>query len=198
MKPLVFWYEFASTYSYLSAMRIEADAARAGVPVVWRPFLLGPIFRAQGWSTSPFNIYPAKGRYMIRDLERLSAERGLDFHMPAIFPANGLNAARLALAAARESRIAAFTRAVYAAEFGAGKDIAEASVLAAACDSVGLDFAALSAVGSTEDVKQELRSHSAQAEALGIFGAPTFQTADGELFWGDDRLDQALAWSSRL
>ena len=78
MKPtLVFWYEFASTYSYLSAMRIEAEAERAGVAIEWRPFLLGPIFKAQGWTTSPFNIYPAKGRYMVRDIERLAAARGL-------------------------------------------------------------------------------------------------------------------------
>ena len=67
-----FWYDFASTYSYLSAMRIESLAAGAGVEIVWRPFLLGPIFRAQGWDTSPFNLYPAKGRYMVRDIERLA------------------------------------------------------------------------------------------------------------------------------
>ena len=56
---LEFWYDFASTYSYLSAMRIEALAAPAGVEIVWRPFLLGPIFQAQGWTTSPFS--PAYG-----------------------------------------------------------------------------------------------------------------------------------------
>jgi len=56
---LEFWYEFASTYSYLSAMRMEARVAEAGVEVAWRPFLLGPIFHAQGWNTSPFNLYPA-------------------------------------------------------------------------------------------------------------------------------------------
>ena len=76
-RRLEFWYEFASTYSYLSAMRIEKVAAAAKVEVAWRPFLLGPIFRAQGWDDSPFNLYPAKGRYMWRDLERLAAGYGL-------------------------------------------------------------------------------------------------------------------------
>ena len=91
MKPtLVFWYEFASTYSYLTVIRIDADASRLGVAIEWRPFLLGPIFVSQGWTTSPFNIYPAKGRYMVRDIGRIAAARGLPFNMPETFPVNGL------------------------------------------------------------------------------------------------------------
>jgi len=66
-----FWFEFASTYSYPAAMRIASLAKTAGVAVRWRPFMLGPIFKAQGWETSPFNLYPAKGRNMWRDLERI-------------------------------------------------------------------------------------------------------------------------------
>ena len=97
MAKLEFWYEFASTYSYLSAMRIEEMAREAGVEVQWRPFLLGPIFVAQGWTTSPFSIYAAKGRNMWRDMERLTAARGLGFRKPDPFPQNGLHAARLAL-----------------------------------------------------------------------------------------------------
>ena len=198
MPPLVFWYDFASTYSYLSAMRIEADAARAGVPLVWRPFLLGPIFATQGWTTSPFNVYPAKGRYMIRDMQRLAAARDLPFRMPEQFPTNGVKAARMAIVGIREGWVAPFSRAVYAAQFGAGQDIAEAAVLAAAAHQTGLDFARISAASVEPEVKAELRQATEQAQRSGIFGAPTFQTADGELFWGDDRLDQALKWSSRL
>ena len=99
-KPqLVFWFDFASTYSYLSAMRIEDLARDAGVEIKWMPFLLGPIFQAQGWGNSPFNIYPAKGKYMWRDMERLCAVRGLPFKRPSIFPQNSIRAARVALAA---------------------------------------------------------------------------------------------------
>ena len=71
--PLQFWFEFASTYSYPAASRVGALAAAAGAALEWRPFLLGPIFRDQGWNDSPFNVYPVKGRYMWRDLERLCA-----------------------------------------------------------------------------------------------------------------------------
>ena len=94
---LEFWYEFASTYSYLSAMRIEPLAQAAGVDVRWRPFLLGPIFAAQGLTSSPFNLYPVKGRYMWRDMEREGARFGVPFKRPDTFPQNGLVAARVAL-----------------------------------------------------------------------------------------------------
>ena len=94
-----FWFEFASTYSYLSAMRLPAQAAKAGVTVRWRPFLLGPIFAAQDWNTSPFNIYAAKGNYMWRDMARQCDKLGLSLQKPNPFPQNGLLAARVATAA---------------------------------------------------------------------------------------------------
>ena len=72
---LDFWYEFASPYSCLSALRIEELADEAGVTLRWRPFLLGPIFAAQGWNTSPFALYPSKGRYMWRDTARRGRQR---------------------------------------------------------------------------------------------------------------------------
>jgi 2-hydroxychromene-2-carboxylate isomerase len=128
-RKLEFWYDFASTYSYLSAMRIEALAGAAGVDVAWKPFLLGPIFAAQGWTTSPFNLYPAKGRNMVRDIERIAAARGLRFALPAKFPQNSLMAARLALVGTEEGWVAPFTRAVYAAEFADGADISDRATL---------------------------------------------------------------------
>src|SRR5215470_4304272 len=82
---LDFWFDFASTYSYLAAMRIGPLARKAEVRVRFRPFLLGPIFKAQGWSTSPFNLYPAKGRHMWRDLERSCADLQLAFRRPDPF-----------------------------------------------------------------------------------------------------------------
>jgi 2-hydroxychromene-2-carboxylate isomerase len=189
---LEFWFDLASTYSYLSAMRIEAVAADAGVEVLWKPLLLGPIFRTQGWDTSPFNIYPAKGRYMVRDMERLAATRGQPFKLPAPFPQNSLHAARLALIGLAEGWGVAFTRAVYEAEFAGGADIGDKRVLAGLMTRLGLDAAALLARAELPETKQHLRQQTEEAQELGIFGAPSF-LARGELFWGDDRLEQALA-----
>jgi 2-hydroxychromene-2-carboxylate isomerase len=129
MAQLQFWYEFASNYSYLSAMRVEELARKAGVEVDWRPFLLGPIFKSQGWHTSPFNLFPAKGRHMVRDMQRIAAARGIPFVLPNPFPPNGLQAARLAYVGKAEGWIAPFTRAVFAAEFGSGEDISDPAVL---------------------------------------------------------------------
>src|ERR1700751_6401385 len=91
------WFDFASTYSYPAAMRVEELTGSYGCIVQWRPFLLGAIFQKQGWNDSPFNIYPAKGRYMWRDLERLCAALGLPLKRPDPFPQNSLIAARVAL-----------------------------------------------------------------------------------------------------
>ncbi len=188
---LTFWYEFASTCSYLAAMRIDAAEKAAGVEVAWQPFLLGPIFKAQGWTTSPFNIYPAKGRYMVRDVARIAAARGLAFRMPDPFPANTLKAARLATVGIDEGWVAPFSRAVFEAEFARGLDIASETVLSEVMAGLGLDAPAVLAQSAEPAIKERLRV--ATAEARGIFGAPSFVAPDGELFWGDDRLDAAMA-----
>jgi 2-hydroxychromene-2-carboxylate isomerase len=195
-----FWYEFASTYSWPAAMRVEAAAAEAGVDLVWRPFLLGPIFGAQGWNDSPFNIYPAKGKYMWRDMARLCEAQGLALKTPVRFPQNGLKAARLALLGQDEAWGPAFTRGVYLANFAEQKDISDEGVLADILAGLGLDAAVLIARSNEADNKERLKAQTDEAIAKGIFGAPSFVVSDSggdELFWGNDRLEAALQWAKR-
>lgn len=192
MRRLQFWYEFGSTYSYLSAMRIEDMAQAAGVTVDWKPFLLGPIFSAQGWATSPFNLYPAKGRYMVREMQRLTAQRGLPFQMPSPFPQNTLYAARLALIGHDEGWGPAFARAVFTAQFAEGANISDQHALATILGGLGLESPVLMERADQPEIKERLRQQTEMADELGIFGAPSFLAFD-ELYWGDDRLEQAFA-----
>lgn len=193
---LDFFYEFASTYSYITAMRIAPLAQAAGVTVRWRPFLLGPILKAQGFDASPFNLFPLKGKYMVRDCERICADLGLTFRLPQPFPQTSVTAARVALAALQEGWGEEFSRAVYRAEFAEGRNIGDATVVAAIVDALGHDGAAVLAKAQTQSIKDKTRANTDEAQRLGLFGAPSF-IANGELFWGNDRLEQALNYAAR-
>jgi 2-hydroxychromene-2-carboxylate isomerase len=191
-----FWFEFASTYSYPAAMRIEQAAEARGVTIEWRPFLLGPIFAAQGWRDSPFNIYPAKGRYMWRDLERLCANYGLPLRRPSRFPRSGLLAARITCAAEGAAWLPEFVRAVYRANFAQDREISDPSVIAEVLEALDLPAPALIERAETDEAKGRLRARTEEAQRRGIFGAPSF-VVEGELFWGNDRLEDALEWAHR-
>jgi 2-hydroxychromene-2-carboxylate isomerase len=193
--PLDFWFDFASTYSYPAMMRIAPLAREAGVTVRYRPFLLGPLFKAQGWDTSPFNLYAAKGRNMWRDLERLCGDLGLPFRRPEPFPQNSLLTARVALVGFTGDWGERFCRAAFQAEFGDGRPIEDAGVLGDILAQLNVAAAPVFEAAHGDDVKAALRRQTEEAQRLGIFGAPSFTTEDGELFWGNDRLERALAWA---
>ena len=195
---LDFWFDFASTYSYPAAMRIGAAGQRAPTCAVrFRPFLLGPIFKAQGWATSPFNLYPAKGRYMWRDLERLCADLDVPFRRPDPFPQNSLLAARVALVGLDRGLGRGFLRRACSARNsatagGSTTPRALGEILA----GLQVDPQPVLAAAQSDANKARLRAQTEEAQRLGMFGAPSFTTADGELFWGNDRLEAALRWAS--
>jgi 2-hydroxychromene-2-carboxylate isomerase len=198
MRPkLDFWYEFASTYSYPAALRIEALAIERNVDIAWRPFLLGPIFKAQGWDSSPFNLFPAKGAYMWRDLERLCDAQGLKFRKPDPFPQSSLLASRLALTDEVTPKRAEFSRRVYLVEFAKGARIDDETVLKGIVTSLGFDADAALAQARSDEVKLALRQATDEAMRVKLFGAPSFVTPKGEVFWGNDRLEAALDWALR-
>jgi 2-hydroxychromene-2-carboxylate isomerase len=190
-----FWFDFASTYSYPAALRIAPLAQAAGVRVRFRPFLLGPIFKAQGWPTSPFNLYPAKGDYMWRDLERLCAEIALPLRRPDPFPQHSLLPARIAVVGLAQNWGDDFCLAVFRAEFGEGRAIDDAEVMADLLMELGVEPAPALEAAQSDAIKAKLRTETEEAQRRGIFGAPSFVTSDGELFWGNDRLEQALRWA---
>lgn len=188
-QPLELWFEFASTYSYLALHEI----AKQDVPVSYRPFLLGPIFAAQGWNNSPFNLYPVKGRYMWRDMERLCADAGLPLKRPSAFPRGSLLASRIVAEHQDQAWVPEFCRKVYRANFAEDREIGEPTVLAELLTDLGLDAPVLLTQAEQPAAKQLLKAQTDRAIALGIFGAPTFVVGT-ELFWGSDRMHHALAY----
>jgi 2-hydroxychromene-2-carboxylate isomerase len=195
MPVLEFWFEFASTYSYPAAFAVEEAARARGVTVAWRPFLLGPIFAAQGWKDSPFNIYPAKGAYMWRDLARICAARDLPLKRPTQFPRNGILPARIACAFSDEQWIPEFVRRVYAANFADDQDISSPFVIGEILAKLGLTPADILRTAQQEESKAALRLQTEAAMKRGLFGAPSF-VVEGEVFWGGDRLATALDWAT--
>jgi 2-hydroxychromene-2-carboxylate isomerase len=193
---LDFWFDFASTYSYPALVRIGALAARTDVRVRFRPFLLGPIFKAQGWTTSPFNLYPEKGRYMWRDLARLCADLDVPFRRPDPFPQNSLLAARVALVALDQNWGEAYCVALFRAQFGDGRRIDDDGVLGDVLATLQVDPSPVLAAARSDAIKTRLRAQTEEAQRLGLFGSPSFTTEDGELFWGNDRLEAALRWAA--
>ncbi len=197
-----FWLEFASTYTYLSAMRITPLAKEAGVTVRWRPFLLGVVFKGLDWpADSPFNWQPDKGRHMWRDMERMCRVYDLPLVRPNPFPQPTILPARVATAIAMDPEadadaLAQFTQAVFSAEFGRGLPIGEVETIAGCLREAGLAERYLGDAAS-QPIKDQLRRETETALGLGVFGAPTFITAGGELFWGNDRLEQALDWAKQ-
>lgn len=196
MPALQFWFDFASTYSYVAALRLPAACAAAGVELVHRPFLLGPIFSAQlGIRDSPFNVHPLRGRYMWRDLERLCARDGLPWRRPSVFPRHSVLAARVACAGEGQPWLPAFVRAAFTANFAEDRDIADREVLRSLLEPLEADTGSALDRAESPEVKARLRANTDEATRLGFFGAPNF-VVGGEHFFGQDRIADALEWAA--
>lgn len=186
-----FWFEFGSTYSYLSCMRIEEAAARHGKTIVWKPFLMGPIFKSFGWETSPFLLQKEKGAYMWKDMARQCRKYGLPWQQPSTFPRIALLPMRVALLGAAQSWMGAYCRRIMTLNFAEDRDINSPEIVNDVLLQLGLPAADIISTAQSDKNKLALREQTEAAKAKGIFGGPTFFVG-GEMFWGDDRLDDAL------
>lgn len=191
-----FWFEFGSNYSYLSVMRIEQEASRHGVRIVWQPFLLGPIFNALGMANSPFVLQKEKGAYVWQDMVRQCHKYGLRWKQPSTFPRLGVLPLRIALLGVDQPWIGNFCRRVMELNFVYDEEINQPDRLERILTDMSLPAADLLHQAQAEPAKTRLRVQTEQARKRGIFGAPTFFVGT-EMFWGNDRLDDALLRASR-
>lgn len=190
-----FRFDFGSNYSYLSVMRIEHAAREKGVPIMWKAFLLGQIFRTLALENSPFVLQKEKGAYVWRDMERQCCKFGLRWQQPSAFPRVGVLPSRVALLGAVQCWIGAFCRRVMERNFVLDQDINQADRLAPILTELGLSAGEILDQAQAEPTKKRLREQTEEARSRGIFGAPTFLVGT-EMFWSNDRLDDALLFAS--
>jgi 2-hydroxychromene-2-carboxylate isomerase len=195
MREVEIWFDFGSPYSHLSVTRIAEKGRSNGAHVVWKPFLLGPIFKSLGWDTSPFALHKAKGDYMWFDIARRCHKYGVPWRRPSVFPRRALLPTRVALICAAQPWMSSFCKEVMRLNFACDQDIDRADVVASVLTQCGAPAAEIIAVSQSEQNKAALREQTHVARARGIFGAPTFFVGEA-MFWGDDRLDDAFAWAS--
>jgi len=187
MATLEFFYDFVSPYSYLASTRVEAEVARVGGTVRFRPFLLGGVFNATG-NKAPIEN-PAKALHLATDLTRWARRLGVPFAWPARFPLLTVLPLRAAFAAEKVGKLVPYTHAVFRAYWVDGLDVSDAAVVAEVATRAGLDGAAL--VAEAPAHKEALKAQTQEAVDRGSFGAPTFFVGR-EMFIGNDRLEFAI------
>ncbi len=193
MKPIEFYFDFSSPYSYLLSEQIEAVAGKYGRSVTYKPILLGAAFKVTG--LGPLLAVPLKGEYSARDLARSARFAGISYRLPEPFPISTVAAARalLWLQSTGSAKSVPFVHQVFRAYFAQGRNVSEPAVLVEIAGELGIDPQALLAATQDAAIKERLRAAVDEAIARGVFGAP-FVFVDGEPFWGNDRLPQIERW----
>lgn len=184
-RTIEFFWDPASPYTYLAGTQIDALAARAGVSVAWRPFLLGKVFEATG-NRAPATI-AAKGKHLFQDIQFWARHYGVPLKFPKVFPVNSVAALRAGCAANALGRGGDYARAIMKAYWADDLDIAQPEAIVAAATAAGFDGAALLAQTQDPAIKDQLRANTEEAVRRGAFGAPTFFVG-AQMFWGNDRL----------
>jgi 2-hydroxychromene-2-carboxylate isomerase len=187
-----FWFTMGSTYSYLSVMRIAALERSSGISFRWRPFHLLMIL--QEMKHVPFADKPAKCAYMWRDIERRAAMQNIPAKLPAPYPAKQSVVANLvAIVGMQEGWGPDFVRAAYRRWFQLGQETGSEPNVSESLRDIGQEPTRVLALADSENAKAALSAETDAARDLGIFGSPTFSVGR-ELFWGDDRLEDAIKW----
>jgi len=191
--PIDFYFDFTSPYGYLASTRIDALAAKHGRSVVWRPHLLGAVFKING--QQPLASIPLKGNYTAHDLARSARLLKVPFKLPSRFPVGATAPSRAYYwvndkdpALARK-----LAQALFHAYFAEDRDISSPEITGNVAAKLGVDKGELTQALNDPAVKERLRIEVDAAIERGVFGSP-YIVIDGEPFWGSDRLDQVDRW----
>jgi 2-hydroxychromene-2-carboxylate isomerase len=186
MKRAEFFFDFGSPASYLAYTQMDGIAARTGAEIVWRPMLLGGVFKATG-NASPA-IVPAKGKWMNADLPRFAKRYGAPYAFNPHFPINTLVMMRGAAAYEGTAQFRPYVDAMFKAMWVDGKNMNDMPTAAGVLKAAGFDPAEFMAKAESQPAKDRLKAATEEAVARGVFGAPTTFVGE-DMFFGQDRLD---------
>lgn len=191
-----FFYDYGSPYSYLADSRLSGFESRTGVSVIYRPMLLGGVFKATG-NRSPF-VEPveAKRKYFSQELDRCVRDLGVAFAQNPHFPINTLGLMRTAYAARSLDVFESFHSAIFRAFWAESADLGQPDIVAKVLDAEGLEGSEVVAAAGSDEIKAALRATTDEAVERGVFGAPTFFVGD-EMFFGNDRLEAVERYLGR-
>jgi 2-hydroxychromene-2-carboxylate isomerase len=193
MKPIDFWFSIGSTYTCLTVLRLPAYAEAHGITFAWRPFNVRTILIEQ--NNIPFANKPVKAAYMWRDIARRAGKYGLSLTLPAPYPLEHLPLAnQVALLGMQEGWGKEYVVATYRRWFQLGQPAGSEPNLSESLREIGQDPERVVAAARSEAIERALAEETELARSIGVFGAPSF-VVDGEVFWGDDRLDDAVSWA---
>ena len=184
-KKVEFFFDVGSPASYLAWTQLESIAQRTNAKIIWRPMLLGAVFQATG-NASPAAV-PAKGAYMLKDLQHFSNIYGVPFNFNPFFPLNTMHLMRGATAYLEEPEFQTYLAAIFNALWSEKLNMESPKVVAEVLTKAGIDVTDFMARISETEVKERLKDTTEEAVARGVFGAPSF-FVNGEMFFGQDRL----------
>ncbi|MBW2394628.1 MAG: 2-hydroxychromene-2-carboxylate isomerase [Deltaproteobacteria bacterium] len=187
MARLEFFFDYGSPYSYMADTQLAGLRERTGCELVYRPMLLGGVFKATGNQSPAMQPIEAKRRYGGVEMRRFVAHYAIPFESNPAFPINTLLLMRTAHAAMAAAVFPAFHEAVYPAFWAGRVDLGQPEEIIRIVNEAGLDGAALLAAAAEPEVKAALRATTEEAVERGAFGAPTFFVGD-QMFFGADRL----------
>ena len=194
MPKIEFWLEYASTYSYLSVARIGRLADERGIQIDWQPFWLYPVREKLGLPP-PFPQGSPREQYMWRDLERRAKLLNVPYRRPEVYPFNSVSIGRIALIASQEGWCREFTEAAFKLHWTEGLLMTSDETVALAIKSAGHDVSRVQSKAAAPEHKESFKHQANLALQRGIFGSPSF-VVGRELFWGDDRLEDAIAYAA--
>lgn len=197
MRKIDFWFSIGSTYTYLTVMRLQEIQESCGVAFVWKPFSVRALM--QEMNNIPFVGKPAKEKYMWRDVERRARQYGFPVNLPIEYPLQHFDLAnRIAVVAEQEGWCQDYVGTTYRLWFQEGLPAGDEQNLRHSLAEVGQSLDRVLELANSDSVEKSYGEATTMARSLGIFGSPSFVVDGKELFWGDDRLEDAVNWAGSL